>query len=456
MKLISRASLLLLPALIVAFGLFAMVQLNPGVSVQGNITRAPSAAQPAIASSQTTTQTTTQTNTQGTSEVMSPTITAVGRIELVKSYPVVLQVGGTIKQLDVLVGQKVSSGDLLLALDTKPLEDAVRQAEIGLEQAKISLQAVTETVDASTIGAAEADLLVAKEKLALVQAGPTKEELDAAKSGAAAAWSSYNILKAGPTEAEVTQSSAALKLAELDVQQAQRAYDEIKWRADAGMTAESAALQRATISYEAAKAAHTLLLQGATDAQLQSALSGAQSAQNALNLLLKQPTPADLAAAKAGVATADAALTKLKTGSRAGQIRSAELGVEQAQMALDDARKNLAQARVTAPASGVLMEVNARAGDATTAGTTAFVIADIANLQVVVNVEQRDLPRLKIGDKADVSVYGFGDKTFTATVERINPQGQSTSGPITFPVILSFSGDETEGLLPGMAATAKF
>ena len=440
MKLYSRIRLLLLSGVIAIVGLVAIVTFSSGSVYAASSVAAPASSELAIVAQQTTTR----------------TITALGRIELVNTRPVVLAVGGIVEKLDVKVGQKVKSGDLLLALDTEVLEAAVIQSEIGLELAKINLQAVTETVDASAIEVAEADLLVATERLRLVEAGPSKEELEAAKSSAAAAWSTYNTLRAGPTQAELDQSGASLKLAQLDVEQAQRVFNEIKWRPDAGMTSEGAALQRATISYEAAKASYQLLSQGAKPAEIQNALAGAQSAQNALNQLEKQPTPSDLAAAKAAVTAAQAAVTRLKTGSKAGQIRSAELAVQQAQIALDEAKRNLSRARVTAPIAGVLLEVNARVGDAVNAGSVAFAIIDTADLQATINVEQGDLQLIKPGQKAEVAIYGFGDKVFAATVERVMPLGQSSTGPITFPVVLRFSDTAIDGLLPGMTATATF
>lgn len=442
MKRISRITLLLLPALLVLFGLFATSSLRSQLAFGYAQTGSSGNSQLSVAPLQTTTTT--------------RTITALGRIELVNARPVVLPVSGIVDQLNVKIGQKVKSGDLLLALDTEALQAAVVQAEIGLELSKISLQAVTETVDASAIEVAEADLQVATERLALVEAGPTKEELEAAKSAAAAAWSTYNTLRAGPTQTELDQSGATLKLAALDVEQAQRAYNEIKWRPDAGMTPEGAALQRATIAYDAAKAANLILTQGAKPAELQSALSNAQSAQNTLNLLEKQPTSADLASAKAAVTSAKAAVTRLKSGSLAGQIRSAELAVKQAQIALDDANLNLKRARVVAPISGVLLEVNARVGDSIGAGTIAFVIIDTADLQATINVEQGDLQSIKPGQEAEVTIYGFADKVFAASVERVMPLGQSSTGPITFPVVLRFKDSAIEGLLPGMTATATF
>ena len=119
MKLYSRIRLLLLSGVIAIVGLVAIVTFSSGSVYAASSVAAPASSELAIVAQQTTTR----------------TITALGRIELVNTRPVVLAVGGIVEKLDVKVGQKVKSGDLLLALDTEVLEAAVIQSEIGLEPA---------------------------------------------------------------------------------------------------------------------------------------------------------------------------------------------------------------------------------------------------------------------------------------------------------------------------------
>jgi HlyD family secretion protein len=388
--------------------------------------------------------------------ITNTTVSAVGQIELMRSRPIVLQVSGMVDEAAVEVGDSVAEGDLLLALDTEPLELAVKNAEIGLEQTQIGLEQAKEGIQESDVAAAEAQVLLAKETLALVQAGPTKEELAAAQSAATAAWEAYNDLKAGPSKAQQDVAKAGLQQAAIDLQEAKRAYDSVAWRADVAMTPESSALQRATIAYEAAKANLELANQPAKESQLQAAISAAQSAQNQLNQLKKKPTPAELAQAQANLATAEAALAKLKLGVKASTVRNAQLAVDQAQMALDQAKRDLGHARLSAPISGTVLSLNAEVGQALSAGTTAAVLADITKLKLVVNVEQRVISQIKVGQKVLISVYGLGDRSIGGVVERIAPSGQQGVNAVVFPVTIRINEDSLAGLLPGMAATAVF
>jgi HlyD family secretion protein len=393
--------------------------------------------------------------TQAVTVTATP-VSAVGTIELISKRQIVLQTDGTIAEVAVEVGDTVEQGDLLVALDTQPLEWAVQEADIGLENARIALEQATEAVDQGDIDVAEATLLLAQEQLALVEAGPTQEQLEAVRAGAAAAWAAYEELQAGPSPEELTQLSAALKQAEIALQQAQRAYDRIAWQPDAGASSEGAALQSASIDYEAAKAAYDELVKPASVSELQGALSTAQSAQDALNELQKKPTPAELAEARAAVVAAEAALADLEEGADAADVRAAELGVQSAQIALEQARRNLNNARVLAPVGGVVLTVDVEVGAQGSAGTVIATISDPSKLRAVVNVEQKDIPFVQVGQTAQVTVYGLTDRVYEGVVDKIAPQGTSDTGSIAFPVTIRFTEESVTELKPGMSATATF
>ncbi len=383
-------------------------------------------------------------------------VSAVGAIELVSKRQIVLMTSGTVAEVAVEVGDSVSAGDLLIALDTQHLEWAVQQADLGLERAQLALEQASKAIEPSDIALAEANLLSAQEQLALVEAGPTEEALEAARASSAAAWAAYNELQAGPSPEELTQASASLKQAEIDLQQAQREYDRIAWQPDAGASSQGAALQRASIVYESAKAAYDQLVKPARTSALQGAIASAQQAQDALNELLKKPTPAELAAAQATLAEAEATLTELEKGNEAAAIRTAELNVQSAQIDLEQAKLNLSNARVVSPVDGVVLEVNVELGQQGSSGTVIATVADISRLRAIVNVEQIDIGQIEVGQAAEVSVYGLPDKVYHGEVEKISPQGTTATGSISFPVVIRLTDESVADLKPGMSATASF
>ncbi len=380
----------------------------------------------------------------------------VGRIELEENQQVVLMSSGIVAEVLVEVGDQVAVGDLLVSLDTTKLEWAVQAAEMDLESARIGLAQLNEEVDEVDIALAEANYLLAQENLAVVEAGPTEEQLNAASNNAAAALAAYNELKAGPTQARLTQDQASLRQAEINLQEAQRAYDQIAWMPEAGTRPESAALQQATISYESAKAAYEETTEPAKPSALQSALAGAQNAQDALNELEKKPTSAELASARANLADAEANLTKIQKGPNENALRLAEIGVEQALIGLEQARIDLENAQVTAPIAGTVLAVNVESGEQASAGTAVVTLADTTQLKLVVNVEQREIPLIAVGEEAAVSVYALPGRAFTGKIDLIVPVSDDSTGLVTYPVTLHFTDEDLDGLLPGMTATARF
>jgi len=206
-------------------------------------------------------------------------VSAAGNIELSSQRPVVLEVEGMVIQVAVEVGDKVAVGDLLVALDTTDLERAVAQTELSLANAQAQLDQLLEAADPAEIASAEASLASAQQNLAEVQAGPSQAELAAAEANLAAAQAGYQELLAGPSEAELTQLSADLEKTMIDLQQAQWDYDKVAYTGD-GASSQAAALQQATIDYEAAAADYEIAVEPATQAELQDALSAIESAQD--------------------------------------------------------------------------------------------------------------------------------------------------------------------------------
>ena len=248
-------------------------------------------------------------------------VSASGNIGLVETNYVVMDVAGTVSKVEAKVGEVVKAGDALITLNTVELERSVRKAELNVAAAKNSLAQLQEPASANEIVAAEAELLSAQKKLEDAQKPASSDEISAAKASVNSAWSKYNELLAPNSAAETTKLEASLRKAEIALAEKQRAYDKIKWRNDVGMTSEAAALQQATIEYEAAKADYEVSSEPASNSDVQSALSSARNAEEQLNDLLAKPAEADIASAEATVASAQKKLDDLKSGtaSRASQ-----------------------------------------------------------------------------------------------------------------------------------------
>jgi len=77
---------------------------------------------------------------------------------------------------------------------------------------------------------------------------------------------------------------------------------------------------------------------------------------------------------------------------------------------------------ITAPVDGVVANVTATVGQVVAPGAALMAVQDISQVYAVVNIEQKDLSLLKIGQKADVTVDTYGSRVFGGIVDQINPE----------------------------------
>jgi HlyD family secretion protein len=99
----------------------------------------------------------------------------------------------------------------------------------------------------------------------------------------------------------------------------------------------------------------------------------------------------------------------------------AEHNVAQAKAALEIARARLAYARVTAPAAGTLIARNVEAGWVVAPNQTLMVLSPDGPAQLVVQVDEKNLGRLALGQRALASADAYPEQSFPAKVIYINP-----------------------------------
>lgn len=105
--------------------------------------------------------------------------------------------------------------------------------------------------------------------------------------------------------------------------------------------------------------------------------------------------------------------------------------------------------RIVAPFGGLVAERYVKLAETVQNGSQLFRLVDFDPLLVPIRVPERELPRLALGQKAQLRVEAFGDRRFDAEVLRMSPVVDPASG--TVEVTLKIAG---EGLLrPGMFAT---
>jgi len=99
----------------------------------------------------------------------------------------------------------------------------------------------------------------------------------------------------------------------------------------------------------------------------------------------------------------------------------AENNVTQAQAALEIARARLGYTRITAPAAGTLIARTVEVGWVVGPNQTLMVLSPDGPAQLVVQVDEKNLGHLALGQRALVSTDAYPDRSFPAAIAYINP-----------------------------------
>jgi ABC exporter DevB family membrane fusion protein len=132
-------------------------------------------------------------------------------------------------------------------------------------------------------------------------------------------------------------------------------------------------------------------------------------------------TNRDFETARARVDAQRERLHAVQTETRVEDLERAQAEVARAQAALEEARALLEKTVVRAPLTGRVLRRYRKTGESVSGkGDTPIVsLGDLATLRVRVDVDEGDVARLRIGQKAWVTAAAYGEQRFTGHVVRI-------------------------------------
>jgi len=162
------------------------------------------------------------------------------------------------------------------------------------------------------------------------------------------------------------------------------------------------------------------------------------------------------ASEKALAANIDSSLAQLRVQEAA--LKSARAQVDQKTAALAQAQVNLNYTTIRAPVDGVVVSRAVDMGQTVAASLqapTLFTIAqDLTKMQVETSVDEADIGRVKLEDRATFTVDAFPGQPFSGVVTQIRKAAQIVQNVVTYTVVISV--DNPGGrLLPGMTANVK-
>ncbi len=142
----------------------------------------------------------------------------------------------------------------------------------------------------------------------------------------------------------------------------------------------------------------------------------------------------------------------------AAEVRTAQAVVQQRDAQVATSRIDLGRTEIRAPVDGVVIKRSVDVGQTVAASLQApelFIIAkDLRDMQVDTSIDEADVGRIRIGQRASFTVDAFPGRTFNGEVKSVRKAPQNVQNVVTYIAIVSANNERGE-LLPGMTANVR-
>lgn len=154
--------------------------------------------------------------------------------------------------------------------------------------------------------------------------------------------------------------------------------------------------------------------------------------------------------------------------SARANAEAAERRIAQARANLEGARDTLAKTTMTAPMDGIVTHLPVEEGEVAVvgtmnnAGTKLLTISDMSVVEAVMEVDETDVPQVRVGQQATVTVDAYPDKPMKGVVTEVasspiqtasDLSGQGSSQAINFEVKIQLQ-DPPADIRPGFSCSA--
>ena len=403
---------------------------------------------------------------------VSASVTGSGNVEPQAQANVNFKVAGALTEIDVHVGDHVTTGQKLAAIDSSAEQNAVDQAQANLATAQANLQAAQTPLTQNQITQLQNNVATAQQTY-----NDTVAQVNLTNSQDATQVTTDQSQLAADQAALAASFAYQQDKAKLASDQALLSTDKAKF------TADGCVLANAPFSTNPCMADFTAVLTDQNNVALDQGRVNLDTAQvNADQAKLNQDTAkqnTDKVNGQRSINQAAASLTsaqdqlKTQTETKPNQIASAQAQVASAQAALQTAQQNLSNTTLVAPMDGEVNSINGVVGEtvstgggttpeapgsaaplpASTSSNAFMVIGNVSGMEVVVPFAESDASRLAFNQEAQVTFDAVPNLTISGHVIAVASASTVTSGVVSYYATIALN-QTNKALKQGMTANA--
>lgn len=145
------------------------------------------------------------------------------------------------------------------------------------------------------------------------------------------------------------------------------------------------------------------------------------------------------------------------SGPTSETIKFQEAQVKLAESRVELLEKQIEDSILKSPIEGQVIDIKKKVGEIIQPGfnDTIIVILPTVQLELVVDIYEEDVTKIKINDPVEISLIAFPEKIFKGEVLKISPSSKIIDGVVYYEVTIIFDEDLPAGVKPGMTADIK-
>ncbi len=130
--------------------------------------------------------------------------------------------------------------------------------------------------------------------------------------------------------------------------------------------------------------------------------------------------------ARAQLASAKSNAAKVQNITRPEDLQQVQARLQQAQATRDRVQQTINDCFITSPLTGIVTHKVVEKGEVVGAGATIVTVTETDKVDVMIYVSEEELARVKLGQRAKVTIDGMPGKTFDGKVAYISPEAEFT------------------------------
>ena len=150
------------------------------------------------------------------------------------------------------------------------------------------------------------------------------------------------------------------------------------------------------------------------------------------------------------------AATRMQLAEAERAVLSARAREREMEAALQSARVQLGYASIHAPIAGIVGSVSTQEGETVAASFAApefLTIVDLSRLEVWAYVDETDIGRIALGQRAQFTVDTWPDEAFDGRVIAIRPTAETRNNVVNYVTLIEIENQSERLLRPEMTAT---